>query len=172
MTPAEWRKTRKAARKRHRDAESGHAGPAGAVQRPESVRRPAPRTLPDNPKGRPRPRSGHGSRAVYAGWKRQPSAEEFTAALQADNPGERQRALIPTWAREATNEENHRSVDRERVHVQGVGQSHSPAGAGYPELKGAQLGIPEEVEHGIRRKWNIDSGGSGTAVPEVVNARR
>ena len=34
------------------------------------------------------------------------------------------------------------------------------------------LGIPEEVEHGIRRKWNIDSGGSGTAVPEVVNARR
>ncbi len=35
-----------------------------------------------------------------------------------------------------------------------------------------QVGIPEEVEHGIRRKWNIDSGGSGTAVPEVVNARR
>ena len=29
-----------------------------------------------------------------------------------------------------------------------------------------------EVEHGIRRKWNIESGGSGTAVPEVVNARR
>ena len=27
------------------------------------------------------------------------------------------------------------------------------------------LGIPEEVEHGIRRKWNIDSGGSGTANP-------
>ncbi len=36
----------------------------------------------------------------------------------------------------------------------------------------AGVGIPEEVEHGIRRKWNIDSGGSGTAVPEVVNARR
>ena len=49
-----------------------------------------------------------------------------------------------------------------------------------------RLRIPEEVEHGIRRKWNIDSGrwntdsgkwniesgGSGTAVPEVVNARR
>ena len=28
-----------------------------------------------------------------------------------------------------------------------------------------QLGIPEEVEHGIRRKWNSDSGGSGTANP-------
>ena len=28
-----------------------------------------------------------------------------------------------------------------------------------------QMGIPEEVEHGIRRKWNIDSGGSGTANP-------
>ena len=27
------------------------------------------------------------------------------------------------------------------------------------------VGIPEEVEHGIRRKWNIDSGGSGTANP-------
>ena len=27
------------------------------------------------------------------------------------------------------------------------------------------LGIPEEVEHGIRRKWNSDSGGSGTANP-------
>ena len=32
--------------------------------------------------------------------------------------------------------------------------------------------IPGEVEHGIRVKWNIDSGGSGTSVPEVVNARR
>ena len=29
----------------------------------------------------------------------------------------------------------------------------------------AKVGIPEEVEHGIRRKWNIDSGGSGTANP-------
>ena len=27
------------------------------------------------------------------------------------------------------------------------------------------VGIPEEVEHGIRRKWNSDSGGSGTANP-------
>ena len=34
----------------------------------------------------------------------------------------------------------------------------SPAHAGM-------VGIPEEVEHGIRRKWNIDSGGSGTANP-------
>ena len=29
----------------------------------------------------------------------------------------------------------------------------------------AAVGIPEEVEHGIRRKWNSDSGGSGTANP-------
>ncbi len=28
-----------------------------------------------------------------------------------------------------------------------------------------EVGIPEEVEHGIRRKWNSDSGGSGTANP-------
>ena len=47
------------------------------------------------------------------------------------------------------------------------------------ESGGSGTAIPEEVEqrireveHGIRRKWNIDSGGSGTAVPEVVNARR
>ena len=47
------------------------------------------------------------------------------------------------------------------------------------ESGGSGTSIPEEVEqrireveHGIRRKWNIDSGGSGTAVPEVVNARR
>ena len=32
-------------------------------------------------------------------------------------------------------------------------------------LRSGLLGIPEEVEHGIRRKWNIDSGGSGTANP-------
>ena len=25
--------------------------------------------------------------------------------------------------------------------------------------------IPAEVEHGIRRKWNVDSGGSGTSIP-------
>ena len=47
------------------------------------------------------------------------------------------------------------------------------------ESGGSGTSIPEEVEqrireveHGIRRKWNIDSGGSGTSVPEVVNARR
>ena len=47
------------------------------------------------------------------------------------------------------------------------------------ESGGSGTSIPEEVEqrireveHGIRRKWNSDSGGSGTAVPEVVNARR
>ena len=47
------------------------------------------------------------------------------------------------------------------------------------ESGGSGTAIPEEVEqrireveHGIRRKWNSDSGGSGTAVPEVVNARR
>ena len=28
-----------------------------------------------------------------------------------------------------------------------------------------RLRIPEEVEHGIRRKWNSESGGSGTAIP-------
>ena len=33
------------------------------------------------------------------------------------------------------------------------------------------MGIPEEVEHGIRRKWNIDSGGSGTSIPEEVEHR-
>ena len=46
---------------------------------------------------------------------------------------------------------------------------YAAAEASFAETK---VGIPEEVEHGIRRKWNIDSGGSGTAVPEVVNARR
>ena len=29
----------------------------------------------------------------------------------------------------------------------------------------AILGIPAELEHGIRRKWNVDSGGSGTSIP-------
>ena len=57
---------------------------------------------------------------------------------------------------------------------------------GYRLQSPRKLGIPAEVEHGIRRKWNIDSGkwntdsgkwnidsgGSGTAVPGVVNARR
>ena len=48
------------------------------------------------------------------------------------------------------------------------------------------VGIPEEVEHGIRRKWNTrfrrkwnsesgkwntESGGSGTSIPEEVEQR-
>ena len=34
-----------------------------------------------------------------------------------------------------------------------------------PGVRFPRVGIPEEVEHGIRRKWNSDSGGSGTANP-------
>ena len=41
-----------------------------------------------------------------------------------------------------------------------------PDGTGARKKRPPSLvGIPEEVEHGIRRKWNIDSGGSGTANP-------
>ena len=71
-----------------------------------------------------------------------------------------------------------------REHVYGFGELdtlvpayaatvHKSQGSEYPAVViPVLMGIPEEVEHGIRRKWNIDSGGSGTAVPEVVNARR
>ena len=39
------------------------------------------------------------------------------------------------------------------------------------ESGGSGTSNPEEVEHRIRRKWNIESGGSGTSNPEEVEHR-
>ena len=41
----------------------------------------------------------------------------------------------------------------------------------FREFGSARLGIPAELEHGIRRKWNVDSGGSGTSIPAEVEHR-
>ena len=35
----------------------------------------------------------------------------------------------------------------------------------FREFGSARLGIPAEVERRFRRKWNVDSGGSGTSIP-------
>ena len=52
---------------------------------------------------------GRASRAVRrrlasscAGWKPQPTAEEFYEAVHVPNPDERQRQIIETWLQEAT----------------------------------------------------------------------
>ena len=84
MTPAEWRKARKAARKRHRDAEPDTLAPPELFSDREASETCARAPFRDDEaKTSPTVRAqlAHGC----AGWKRQPSAEGFTAALRADD---------------------------------------------------------------------------------------
>lgn len=62
--------------------------------------------------GTPDEEIGPDSRAVYwrffsscAGWPRPPTPREFYDAIRNENPSRRQRAVLRTWFREATNSE-------------------------------------------------------------------
>ena len=70
---------------------------------------PAPASYFDDWTGHDPARMGPASTAVErrlasscAGWPERPTAAEFYAAVHAESPDERQRALLSTWAREAS----------------------------------------------------------------------
>ena len=78
---------------------------------------PAPDEIRPDPElrrrgGTPDDETGPDSRAVYrrflsscAGWPHPPTPREFYEALREANPSRRQRAVLRTWFREATNSE-------------------------------------------------------------------
>lgn len=84
MTPAEWPKALKAARKRYRDAEPDTLAPPELFSDREASETRARAPFRDD-----EAKTSHTVRARLAhgcaGWKRQPSAEGFTAALRADD---------------------------------------------------------------------------------------
>ena len=149
MTPAEWRKARKAARKRHRDAETGYAGAAGVVQRPESVRRPAPAHPPGQPKGKTSATVGARLAHSLCGVETPAIGERVHGGTASRQPGRAPTGTDPNLGKRSDKRGNHRGVDRGRVHVQGIGQSHSPDRGRIPGAQPAGAGMREREQRDL-----------------------